>query len=208
MKGTVLDYNKADSKGLIRGEDGEWYSFSNDDLSGNEVLDNGTEVEFLPEGNQTGEITVLDKQADETVLESPFAEVAQYNWLMLLKSSITFLLQFIFILPLRLWKDSCAWLGNRASDSFFDTVSERDYRVIASFEAISHVLIFLSYVVGAVMGLLMFFVVARSGYGFSVMAGISSMLFTWAVAYFYPLGIAMLRELWTLLLQVARYTRR
>jgi len=52
MKGIVLDYNEADQQGLIRGEDGERYVFSGDEIKGSGSLEAGASVDFDNDGTQ------------------------------------------------------------------------------------------------------------------------------------------------------------
>jgi len=70
MKGIVLDYNLADKRGLIRGEDGERYVFSGDDINGSDSLETGTTVDFDCEGNQAKGIYSITASGNNTVSQS------------------------------------------------------------------------------------------------------------------------------------------
>jgi len=52
MKGIVLDYSTADQRGLIRGEDGERYVFSGDEIKGSGALKAGASVDFDKDGTE------------------------------------------------------------------------------------------------------------------------------------------------------------
>jgi len=70
MKGIVLDYNSADKRGLIRGEDGERYVFSGDDINGSDSLETGTTVDFDKEGNQAKSVYSITSVGSNTVSQS------------------------------------------------------------------------------------------------------------------------------------------
>lgn len=46
MKGTVLDYNEAEGKGMISGDDGNRYPFSGSDVDGGGRIVRGVKVDF------------------------------------------------------------------------------------------------------------------------------------------------------------------
>jgi len=70
MKGIVLDFNSTDKRGLIRGEDGERYVFSGNDINGSDCLETGATVDFDNEGNQAKEIYTITPSSSNTVGQS------------------------------------------------------------------------------------------------------------------------------------------
>lgn len=62
MKGKILDYNIQESKGIISGDDGQRYSFSNSEWKSSESPKANQNVDFEIDGNEAKAIYLVKSQ--------------------------------------------------------------------------------------------------------------------------------------------------
>jgi len=134
--------------------------------------------------------------------ESLESNIGKAGLTKVLFTSIKYIVQFTLFLPLEIWKSSYTWISKNSQGTFFETIKEKNFQVLASFEAIQHTFIFLSWVIGAILTALMS-ISAGAGYG-GAGAAISMLIVGLIMTYIAPMGIAITRELLAILLQLGK----